>query len=1062
MNLVRLAITRPVAVLSIVLMVVLMGWVALTAIPIQLTPDVRKPFITITTLWRGAAPAEMEKDIVNRQEDALKGLEGLEEMTSRSQRGRGQIGLTFNINQNMDRALLLVSNRFNTIRNMPPDATEPRIRTRDSDDSPIAYFTVTALPSNKRNIFTYGDLIEDVIQDRLERVPGVALVNVWGGNKRELRIVVDPQRMARYGITVSEMSDVLSRANISMSAGELDEGKRTYVVRTEGELTTVERAKTVLLRSRVDPATGRIARVTLDDVATIELGFKKGRVRIQANGKRAIIVNAVRETGTNVIQVMEGIKRVVKELNDGPLPFAGLKLTQVYDETVYIKSAIGLVNQNIYIGGTFAVLILLLFLRSFRATLVVSLAIPVSVVGSFVAMAALGRSINVMSLAGFAFAIGMVVDAAIVVLENIYRLRQGGASRIEAALKGASQVWGAVMVSAITTVMVFVPILVMDLEIGQLFRDIAVAISVAVLLSLIVAITVIPTLSNKLLGGGVGQSKARMRIPVIDDFADFFVRGVVGFTRLITVHKILAIAVVVAVGGMAALATWAGLPKLEYLPEGNRNLVIGRILPPPGYNLATTTEITEQMESKVRHLWASETGPDSKPGDPPKMSRFWTIVFSSFTLIAGSSVDPMRAGELVPVLREVAGQEPGSFAFVTQSSLFGRHIGGSRAIDLDISGPDLNDVMAVARRGMQLTNQAFPRSEGNQVRPRPGLDLGAPEIRVIPNFVRLTDTGVSARELALTIDAYNDGVRVAEVTVDGRRIDLTVKGPESKIVQTQGIGNIPVVTKSGLILPVSELANIEVTEGPTQIRHLERDRTVTLQIRPTKSIPLEVALDTVRTEITDKLKAEGLPPGVKLGLSGTANKLRQSWEAMVFNLILALAIVYLVMAVLFESFVYPLIIMFSVPLATAGGVGGLVILNLFVFNPLDMLTLLGFVILIGIVVNNAILLVHQTQFLIRSEGFDISEAIVEATRNRIRPIFMSTLTSIGGMLPLILFPGPGSELYRGLGSVVVGGLALSALLTLLIIPPLLTFVAGFAERNRVIEPAAVPAEAAAE
>ena len=348
---------------------------------------------------------------------------------------------------------------------------------------------------------------------------------------------------------------------------------------------------------------------------------------------------------------------------------------------------------------------------------------------------------------------------------------------------------------------------------------------------------------------------------------------------------------------------------------------------------------------------------------------------------------------------------------------------------------------------MRRIVQVLPLDQGNQLRPNPGLELGAPEMRVIPDRVRLADNGVTARELAETVDTFNDGLRVAEVTVGSSRLDLVLKGPEDNVAETQGIANLPVVTSAGKIVPTSSLADIILTAGPTEIRHRERFRTVTLEIRPAPGIALESALELLRTEVMDPLAAEGLPPGTKFGISGTADKLSQTWDAMVIELLLALAIVYLVMAVLFESFVYPLIIMLSVPLAAAGGVGGLAVLNQFYFQPLDMLTLLGFVILIGIVVNNAILLVHQTLLQIRQEGMAPEAAILEATRNRIRPIFMSTLTSVFGMLPLVLFPGAGSELYRGLGSVVVGGLSLSAVLTLLIIPPMLTMLVGPLERR---------------
>ena len=596
--------------------------------------------------------------------------------------------------------------------------------------------------------------------------------------------------------------------------------------------------------------------------------------------------------------------------------------------------------------------------------------------------------------------------------------------------------------------MVFAPILVMQLEVGQLFRDIAVAISVAVILSLVVAITLIPALANRLLQG-VPAGAAGRRLPVIDFLAHGFTAGVLAFTSRVVGNRILAATVVTVICGTAAAATYQFLPKLEYLPEGNRNMVIGILLPPPGYNLATTTKIAQGVEDAVRPLWASETGPESEKGGPPKIERFFFVAQSATTFVGAISVDAERAGELIPVLRRPVFREPGTFGFITQPSLFGRGLGGGRSIDLDISGPDLGRVLDVALRATGIIGTLLPAEDGNQFRPKPGLELGAPEVRIIPNAMKLADNGVTAQEFSETVDAFNDGIRVAEITVGGKRIDLTLKGPRHKIRETQGINNLPVVTRAGAILPVSSLAEVVVTSGPTEIRHLERARTVTLEVRPAPTLPLEAAMDILQSRVIDKLIGDGLPPGVKLRLSGTADKLTQTWNHMVWDLAIAIAIVYLVMAVLFESFVYPLIIVLAVPLATAGGVGGLAVLNLFVQQQLDMLTLLGFIILVGIVVNNAILLVHQTLHHLRREGLAFDDAIVAATRHRIRPIFMSTLTSIFGMLPLVLFPGAGSELYRGLGSVVVGGLALSALLTLTIIPPLLDFVVGPLEAKRV-------------
>ncbi len=1059
MNIIKIAIERPVAVIAAVLMVVMFGLVALQTIPIQLAPDVNRPVITVTTTWPGAAPAEIEREIVNLQEEEMAGLEGMEEITSESQQGRAKLTLEFSVGTNMDRALLLVSNRLDRVSGYPDEANEPTLDTAGSEDNAISWFIIRRAEGNERPIHEYGDFVRDVVKDRIERVPGVSRVDVFGDSKREIQIIVQPELLARYRMTVSDVVGALRQANTSLSAGNVEEGKRNYVTRVEGELNTLESVRQVVLRSEEDMASGRVARVVVGDIAEVRFGYRDPVSNIRILGEPAIAFNAKRETGANVIEIMEGIAEAVDELNQAAVPAQNLTLKQVYKETVYINSAIELVRQNIWVGGTLAAIILLLFLRSPRATLVISIAIPVSVIGAFVAMAALGRSINVISLAGLAFAVGMVVDAAIVVLENIFRLREKGLSAREAAYKGASQVWGAVLVSALTTVMVFIPILVMELEVGQMFRDIAVAISVSVVLSLIVSITVIPALSRYLLGSGAGgETKIqKIRLPGIDHLASGFSAAVMAFVNAMLRTRTLPILVVSAVTVVAVAGTWRFLPELEYLPEGNRNLVFGVIIPPPGYNLDTMTEIAEGIEEEIKPLWRTVSGPEAEPGGPPKIERFFFVASRSSTFLGAISVEPQRAGELIPVMSEPVFREPGTFGFINQPSIFGRGIGGGRKVDLDISGPDLETILQVAGRAAGKVLQAMPLEQGNQFRPKPGLELGAPEVRVIPHRLRLADNGVSARELAETVDTFNDGLRVAEVTVGNDRLDLMLKGPDDNVTETQGIASLPVVTSAGNIIPVSSLADVVLTAGPTEIRHRERFRTVTLEIRPAPGIALEAAIDRLQEEVIQPLREEGLPPGIRLGLSGTADKLLQTWDAMVIELLLALAIVYLVMAVLFESFIYPLIIMLSVPLAAAGGVAGLALLNLTTFQPLDMLTLLGFVILIGIVVNNAILLVHQTIHHVRAEGMTPDAAILEATRNRIRPIFMSTLTSVFGMLPLVLFPGPGSELYRGLGSVVVGGLSLSAMLTLAIIPPLL---AVFLVRGRRTErrPEAVGSE----
>ena len=1045
MNLIRSAIERPIAVIAAVLLVVLFGLVALTTIPIQLAPDVNRPVITVTTNWFGAAPAEVEREILNPQEEELAGIEGLTSITGDASQGRARITLEFRIGSNMDRALLLVANRLDRVSEYPDEADQPTLDTAGSEDNAIAWFILTPLPDNNTPMHEFGDYVEDNIKERLERVPGVGRINLFGSSEREIQITIEPTLLAQYQLTISDVSRSLRSANISLGAGDIDEGKRRYIVRTEGELDSLEKIRNVL----VSAGGSDITRIRLSDIAAVQFGYRDPSARIRMLGEGALAMNAERQTGANVIETMDGLKEAVAELNKSVVPDAGLRFRQVYDETVYIKSAIDLVKQNIWVGGILAALVLLIFLRSFRATVIISLAIPVSVVGAFVAMAALGRSINVISLAGLAFAVGMVVDAAIVVLENIYRHREEGYPNSEAAYRGANQVWGAVLVSALTTVMVFIPILVMELEAGQLFRDIAVAISVSVVLSLIVSITVIPALAKRLLGSR-NRKYQPLRIWGIDHFARGFVSVVGGFVSLIVRSRIVAFIIAGAVTVGALMLSVQFLPKLEYLPEGNRNLLFGIVIPPPGYNLETTTRIAEGIEGEIDHLWEQNVNPDEPRADdaPPLIERFFFVATRARTFIGAVAAEPERVGELKPVLRAPVFREPGTFGFISQPSIFGRGIGGGRKVDVDISGNDLDLVLQTANRAFGKVVGLFPRDQGHEWRPKPGLELGAPEVRINPDRVKLNDSGVTAVDLALTIDSFNDGLRVSQATIGGKLTDLVLKGTQNAVTDTQGIGDLPIVTPGGQVIPVGSVANIELTSGPTQIQHRERFRTITLEVRPNQTMPLEQAIDQINEQVINVLREEGLPDGVRLNISGTADKLDQTRSAMAINLLLALVIVFLVMAVLFESFIYPLIIMLSVPVAAAGGIAGLAILNIYNYQPLDMLTMLGFVILVGIVVNNAILLVHQSLHLIRQENMAPDLAITTATRNRIRPIFMSTLTSVFGMLPLVLFPGAGSELYRGLGSVVVGGLALSAIITLLIVPPMMSLLVTPLENRR--------------
>ncbi len=1065
MKLVDASIKNPITVAVGVILLVMFGLIALLRIPVQLTPNVDKAEITVNTIWPGASPQEVEREIIDEQEDVLKSVEGLVEMKSESFYSRGRVTLKFQVGTDPDTALLKVSNNLNQVPEYPDEAEEPVLVSSGSEQNAIAWIILERLSGDNTGIETEYQFVKDFVKPRFERIPGVAESEIYGGVEPEMQVTFDPNTIAAHQITIAEVATALSRENENISAGDFDEGKRKFIARTVGQYQSPNDVANVVIKY----ING--APIYVHDVAEVRLGYAKPSATVSEKGRPTIAVNAKRQTGANVLQVMTGVRAAITEMNAGLLKERGLRLRQVYDETEYIESAIDLVRQNLFVGGTLAVLVLILFLRSINSTLIIATAIPISVVGTFLMMTFFGRNINVISLAGLAFAVGMVLDAAIVVLENIDRHRGLGEGRVEAAYKGTTEVWGAVLASTLTTMAVFVPVVYVQEEAGQLFKDIAIAISCAVALSLIVSITVIPTFSAKILGffrerrkaklaakheklsgvlanpapqsegaksskPGSGLSPFKKSIRFLDRFSHNFTEGVANFNYRVTGSVPARVAVVVALTGFSlAMALWLSPPS-EYLPEGNRNFVFSLLLPPPGYNLEELDKIGNTIVKELEPYWKDDASVEYRE---PRIRNLFYVALGRIMFAGASTQDPLKARDLVPIFKKELRKIPGFYATSYQSSLFGRGITSGRTIDVDISGPDLTRLIQF---GGRVFGQAMQLVPGSQVRPIPSLDLGNPEIQITPDRVRAASLGLAARDIGQVVDTLLDGRKVSDYQHDGKEIDLTLMGISSATKQTQDFENLLLRTADGRLVTLGSVADIRWVSGPTQINHIERQRAITIQVRPPRETPLETAMQTLENKVIGPLKKSGELGGLyNINLAGTADDLVVTRKALQWNFVLALAITYLLMAALFASFLYPLVIMFSVPLAAAGGFAGLwLVSNLIEYQSLDVLTMLGFIILIGTVVNNAILIVHQSLNHMRHEGMERREAIREAVRNRIRPIFMSTTTSVFGMLPLVLFRGAGSELYRGLGSVVVGGLALSTIFTLFLIPALFSLV----------------------
>lgn len=1018
------SIRYPVTVAVGVLIALLGGLLALRQVPVQLTPEISRPFVNVDTIWLGASPEEIEKEIVEKQEEYLKSVEGLLEMRSESYDSMSQITLEFAAGTDLTGATVRVTNKLNEVPSYPENALKPVVSSGVRYGRAIAWFV---LRSADAAVYVphMATFVEDVIKPRLERVEGVARVDQFGGLERELHVTYDPDLLASVGITVAELAAALRAESQDVSAGDFGEGKRRYVVRTMGRYRSPDDVAQTVVRVRAGVP------IRIGDVAEVALAYQKPGALVRQSAAPAIAMSVQRRIGANVLDVTEGLLAETERLNREVLAARGLELENVYRETSYIESSIDRVLQNIYLGAFLAVVVLFLFLRSPSAILVVALSIPIAVVTSFLTMYLMGRTINVISLAGMAFAVGMVVDNAIVVLENIYRHLQMGKRRRQAALDGTREVWGAVLASTVTTVAVFLPIVFIQERAGQLFRDIALAIASAIVVSLAVAVTVIPSGAARVLR--TAATSREQRQTVLGRLA----ARISALVDAINAGRIRRLAVMALVVGLSVGLTWWLLPSAEYLPNGNQNFIFGVLLPPPGYNLDEIERVGKSVEARLAHMWeASDEEARDLPGGGAK--DFWFVGLHAMSFMGLEARDDARVKELVPVINEALASVPGAIGIANQQSLFSEDIGGTRSIRIDVTGPELPEILRIAGQVFVRVGQVLP---GAQSRPVPGLDLGNPEVRVYPDRVRAADAGFNAADIGHTVNSLVDGVKVAEYFHEGREIDLILKGRDDWTRHTQNVAELPLATPSGEVITLGDVATVRERQGPVQINHIERQRVVSIETSVPEGVALEDAIRRIDDEIVTPLVAGGQIGGAyDIRMRGAADDLTKLRGALATNFLVVVLLTFLLLAALFQSFLYPVVIMFTVPLATFGGVLGLRIVQSFdAGQQLDVLTMLGFVILVGTVINNSILIVYQALHYL-GDGMVLNEAVRESVRVRVRPILMSTMTSVLGMLPLVVMPGAGSELYRGLGSVVVGGLLVSTVITLVLTPLVFTFV----------------------
>ncbi|MDD2790942.1 MAG: efflux RND transporter permease subunit [Sulfurimonas sp.] len=1040
MNFVELSIKKPVVVIVGVILIMMFGFVALSNLPYMLTPNVIQPTIGVTTIWPGATPSEIEREIVQKQEEQLKATPDLVSYESTSSDNLAEIKLTFKIGTDMNKVLLEVSNKLNQVENYPQNVQKPIIASAGADASPVIWMGFVTTAGNERDIDTYKTFIDNEINEQLERVKGVSGIMMPGGTKEQMHIKLFPQKLAAYGLTIDQVAAAITAENQDTSAGTIDIDRRTYRIRTTARFTSIEELEKMVLFHDGHRS------IYLSDIASVEKGYEKVQANIVVASKngasKSLMYGISVDPLANVIDTTNRVEEVVAHLNKDILPQYNIQIEWFYDQRAYVQGAIDLVKQNIVLGAILAIIILLLFLRSFSATAVVTLAIPISIVATFMVLSAMDRSLNTISLAGISFAVGMLIDSAIVVIENIDRHRNMGKDYFQAALDGSMEVWGALVASTLTTIAVFLPVIFLESEAGQLFKDIAIAVTAAITFSLFVSISVIPmlwTLLTKFSPKKIDTTQAQkiehksILVTIGAKINSLFMYVVIWSLK----RKTNQLITIIGMGAASLITIWFLFPKMEYLPQGNQNLVMNILIPPPGLSESESKRIGNELYEQMKPHYADE----EINGIPP-IERTFFISAGDMIIQGIISKEEERASEYVPYMTPLVNSFAGIFGISLQRGVFEEGIGEGRNVNIDISGNSIEELVKISGIVLGTISQKI---QGAQIRPVPSLEILFPEVRLIPDREALSSVGLNSSSFGFASDVLMDGRKISEYAKQGdKSIDMILKSNDSQINSPEALFMTQLATPKAGLIPISKLAQLQYTTGITKIRHVEGKRTITLQVTPPSNMTLEEAVESIDKDILSDLRKQGVFNNVQVKLAGKADKLTETIASMTLNLLFALAIIYLLMSALFGNFIYPLVVMFTVPMAAAGGFIGLSLTNKYISaQPLDILTMLGFIILIGIVVNNAILIVYQSLNNVRYNNMDYKEAVIEATSSRLRPIFMSSMTSVFGMLPLVLAPGPGSEFYRGLGSVITGGLAFSMFFTIFVTPALMYFAIGF-------------------
>ncbi len=1034
-----------------ILIVCLFGILAAFRVPIQMIPDLDVRSISVSTRWPGATPQDVEKEIIIEQEEYLRRIPSMERMISRASTGQAEIELEFPNGTDINAVLIRVNNALSQVQAYPENVDEPRIVTSSISNNPFMFFRTTPLPGNPLNVdmLQMHDFLEDNVRTQIERVSGVSEAIIWGGAERQIRIYVDPIKLAERELRLIDVRDAIRSRNRDISGGDLDSGKRRYLLRTIGRFESVDEMEDLVIGHQGG------AFIRLKDVGYAELSNFEVRSYSYSFGLPNITMGVRRQVGSNVVEVMDAVMEKVEELNQGLLKEHGIEMNLNSDDVKYVKESIRNVRRNLIIGGLLAIFVLFLFLRSYSATFTGAIGIPICTIAAFLGLLLTGRTINVISLAGIAFAIGMTLDNSIVVLENIYRHMGEGKRRAQAALDGVREVWPAVLASTLTTMFVFLPLIFIKEEAGQLYSDIAVAISASIFMSMLVAITVIPAACSRFLQPATVNSSVtgNLLLRLGTTYRD----GVMQFLSWLMDGLLRRLLMVAGILVMVIFIILTLTPRAEYLPEGEEQKIFTFIFAPPGYNIAEMHGIFKNLDNYLVPSIGDD--PDKFANgetEVPGLNFTMGYVNANSIIYIPEATSRHQVEALKDVITTKIKEIPGVIAFATRGSIFSSNTGGSRSINLELSGTDLVALFDAGFKAFIKSRQIF---ENPQVRPQPSsLSLGQPLLEIRPDWERAAELAIDTEDLGYTIWAYSDGAYVDEFFLGDDKIDMFLYSTQGAIERPQDIDKLMLYSAEGGIIPLSSIATVQETVNTEIIRRVDGARTITLGIIPPRDIPLETGVEIVKRELIQAMKETGeISDDIHMKITGASDQLHATRSALAGNFLIAILISYLIMVAIFSHWGYPLLIVTTVPVGIAGSIFGLWLMNAIgahldllglanIHQPFDVITMLGFLILIGTVVNNPILLVDRTVRNIKKRGMEINAAVLESVHTRLRPIMMSSITTVFGLSPLVFSPGAGTELYRGLGAIVLFGLLFSTIVNLTFMPAVLSLVLQVREK----------------